>query len=80
MRMRTRVLVALAMMAGGACEAEHGKGGFIDRAMAKDLRENAPRACEQGKAWRRSSRAPADCKRVDDPRMECKLDCFGPDE
>lgn len=81
--MRTRCAVALlglAMLAGMACEAEHGKGGFIDRAVAKDLREMAPHPCPKGMDWGLDPMGPPDCVEEGNPYPECKAGCFKSNE
>jgi hypothetical protein len=81
--MRERIsaaFLAWVLMAGAACEMEWGKGGFIDRSMRKDIRENAGRDCAGGKTWKMSERAPRDCLEENDPRPECAMGCFGPGE
>lgn len=82
MRKRLLASVMLTLMAGVACEAEHGKGGFVDRAMAKDLRKRAPHHCGKGRSWRASKDAPSYCRdeEEDDSRPECEAACRGPNE
>lgn len=80
MRKRLLACVMLTLMAGVACEAEHGKGGFIDRAVAKDLRENGPHNCKNGETWRPPQGAPSDCEGDEDLRPECRVRCRGPGE
>lgn len=67
------------MMLGSACGAEWGRDGFIDRAVAKDIRENARHRCAGGKEWRRSLRAPDDCGN-NDRREACRERCLSPGE
>ncbi len=79
MHIRQVTLLVLMLMLGLACEMEWGKGGFIDRSMAKDVRESVAEQCETGKTLRRSVRAPGDCL-ADDARDECRIACFAPGE
>jgi len=77
MQLRYVGLLASVLLVGLACEMEWGKGGFVDRAMAKDVRELVPEDCEAGEVWGRSVRAPKDCQ-VNDPRDACQKKCRPP--
>lgn len=76
MRKPFPAFVMLTLIAGIACEAEHGKGGFIDRAVAKDLREMVPHPCPKGMEWKPDPSGPPDCVGDGEPYPECKLGCF----
>ena len=73
-------LLALFWFSSSGCEAEHGKGGFIDRSIAEDLRQqDSIETCTDGKRWSPHKPSIRDCA-THAPRPVCKPGCYGSDE
>jgi len=69
-------LLTFLWLSSSGCEMEHGKGGFIDRATAEDLEEQAE-TCADGERWR--THDPSIDKCADrDPRPGCRPGCYPP--
>jgi hypothetical protein len=78
-RFSIAVLALLCLFSSG-CEVEHGKGGFIDRAMAEDLRQQGSvETCTDGKRWLPHKPSARKCA-TNDPRPACTPGCYGSDE
>lgn len=70
-------LLTLLWFLASGCEAEHGKGGFIDRALAEDIRQqDSVETCTDGKRWDTHDPNIRDCA-AHDPRLGCKPGCYG---
>jgi hypothetical protein len=72
MNWRVGVIVAVALTVGPGCLEEWRKGGAIDRAIAKDTRENMPKpawVCPSGQAFE------WECPQESTDPEECRWTC-----